>query len=136
MLERNSAGKNIEAWCPKCKLSLDHAIIAMEGEVIARVKCKTCGGSHKFRSAAGAQKALKPRAKKAATEGATAQITWETVLAEAKGKESNYAMTSKYRAGDIINHPVFGKGIVVKVHTNKCDMLFRDKERLMATANE
>ena len=136
MLEKNSIGKNIESYCTKCKLNLDHTILAMDGEVIAKVRCKTCGGSHKFRNPADAQKARKPRAKKGAGEEATAEIIWEAGIAEAKGKERDYSMAAKYRVGDIVNHHTFGKGVVMKLYANKCDMLFKDRERLMASANE
>ena len=44
-------------------------------------------------------------------------------------------MTAKYRVGDLVNHHTFGKGVVQKLYSNKCDMLFQDKERLMASAN-
>lgn len=135
MLERNSAGKNIEAYCGKCKLNLDHTIMAMDRDAIAKVRCKTCGSWHKFISPAEAQKIRKPRAKKGAEE-ATAKIVWEAGLAEAKGKESDYSMAAKYRVGDVVNHRTFGKGIVVKLLANKCEMLFKDKERLMVSANE
>lgn len=136
MKEKISAGKNIEAYCTKCKLNLDHTVMAMEGEAIARVRCKTCGGAHKFREPADVKKVTKTRTKKAAGAKATAELVWEAGIAEAKGKEHSYAMTAKYRVGDIVNHQIFGKGIVMKLYTNKCDMLFKDKERLMASANE
>jgi hypothetical protein len=42
----------------------------------------------------------------------------------------------KYRIGDIVNHQTFGKGVVLKLYTHKCDMLFKDRERLMASTNE
>jgi len=136
MLEQNSAGKNIESYCTKCKLNLDHTIMAMAGETIAKVRCKTCGGAHKFKSPADAPKARKPRVKKGAGSEATAEIIWEAGLSEAKGKERDYSMGMKYRVGDVVNHSTFGKGIVMKLYANKCDMLFKDKERLMASANE
>jgi hypothetical protein len=136
MLDKNAAGKNIESYCGKCKLNLDHTIMAMEGEAIAKVRCKTCGASHKFRDPLAAQKIRKPRAKKGAGETATAELVWAAGLAEAKGKERDYSMTSKYRIGDIVNHHTFGKGVVMKLYSNKCDMLFKDKERLMASTNQ
>ena len=49
MIRKYSAGDNIASHCTKCKLMLDHAIVAMDGEVIAKVKCKTCGSVHKYR---------------------------------------------------------------------------------------
>ena len=135
MLEKNSAGQNIDSYCGKCKLNLDHTIMTMDGETVAKVRCKTCGSSHKFRSPLDAQKIRKPRAKKGAGEAATAEIIWAAGLAEAKGKERDYSMASRYRVGDIVNHQTFGKGVVVKLYANKCDMLFKDRERLMASTN-
>jgi DNA-directed RNA polymerase subunit M/transcription elongation factor TFIIS len=135
MQEKNSAGKNIESYCTKCNLNLDHTIIAMAGETIAKVKCKTCGSAHKFRDPAIPQKVRKPRIKKGSAE-ATAEIIWEAGIADAKGKERDYSMAMKYRIGDVVNHSTFGKGIVLKLYANKCDMLFKDRERLMASANE
>ena len=44
-------------------------------------------------------------------------------------------MSGKYRIGDIVLHNTFGKGVVRKTYYNKCDVLFKDKERLMASAN-
>lgn len=135
MIEKNSVGHNVDSYCGKCKLNLDHTIMVMEGDAIAKVRCKTCGGTHKFRSALDAPKIRKPKVKKGAGEEAAA-IIWETGLAEAKGKEREYTMAAKYRIGDIVNHHTFGKGIVVKLYANKCDMLFKDRERLMASTNE
>lgn len=131
MLEKYSAGENIAAYCTKCKLVLDHAIVAMDGETIARVKCKTCGSAHKYRATAAEVK--KPRAAvKKETAERTAEVLWEACIAEAKGKERVYDIGGKYRVGDIIDHRIFGKGVVRKIYPNKCDVLFKDKERLMA----
>lgn len=135
MLEKNSAGRNIESYCTKCRLNLDHTIMATSGEEIARVRCKTCGTSHKFKGLADARKIGKPRAIKRGVEEATAEIIWENSLAEAKGIKRDYDVSVKYCIGDVVNHQTFGKGIVVKLYTNKCSMLFKDKERLMSSTN-
>jgi len=133
MLEKYSAGENIASLCTKCKLNLDHAIVAMDGETIVKVKCKTCGSVHKFRNPADPPKVRAPRAKKG--DSKTAVSVWENGIASARGKEHSYSMGSKYRVGDIVNHDTFGKGVVQKLYTNKCDVLFQDKERLMASTN-
>jgi uncharacterized Zn finger protein len=136
MLEKNTAGQSIDSYCGKCKLSLDHTIMTMDGGVISKVRCKTCGSMHKFRDPLVAQKVRKPKAKKSAAEEAvTAEMIWEAGLADAKGKERAYDMAAKYRVGDVVNHRTFGKGIVVKLYINRCDMLFKDRERLMASTN-
>jgi RNase P subunit RPR2 len=133
MLEKLSAGENIASYCTKCKIVIDHAIVAMDGETIVKVKCKTCGGAHKYRSAADVKPARTPKKKEDAVR--TAEVLWETCVAEAKGKERAYDMTGKFRVGDLVLHNTFGKGVVRKLYYNKCDVLFKDKERLMASAN-
>lgn len=133
MLDKYSAGDNVTAYCTKCKLGLDHAIVAMEGEAIAKVKCRTCGSTHKYKDPADVKR---PRAaKKKEDTLKAAETLWETCLASAKGKERTYDMGGKYRVGDVVLHNTFGKGVVRKIYMNKCDVLFRDKERLMASAN-
>jgi hypothetical protein len=136
MQEKNTIGKDITSYCGKCKVGRDHTIMTMEGETIAKVRCKMCGSMHKFTNPLDAQKVRKPRVKKGAGETATTETIWAAGLAQAKGKEHDYSMASKYRIGDIVNHQMFGKGIVVKLYVNKCDMLFKDRERLMASTNQ
>ncbi len=130
-----SAGESVESYCGKCKVNREHTIMTMNGESIARVRCKTCGSVHKFRDEAVLQKVRKAAAKTIAQEQATAAILWETGLAAARGKEREYDMAASYRVGEVVNHHTFGKGIVLKIYVNRCQMLFKDKERLMVSAN-
>ncbi len=136
MVEKFNSGQNIDSYCGKCKANSDHTIMMMARETIVKVRCKTCGSMHKFRVQIDAQKVHKARAKKVVDEAATAELVWAASLAEAKGKERDYSRASKYRVGDIVNHETFGKGVVVNLLNNKCNMLFKDRERLMVTANE
>jgi len=134
MQEKYLAGDNIASWCTKCKLNLDHTIVAMDGEQVVKVKCRTCGSTHKFRNPADAPKTRTPRAK--AADGATAAGSrWETALSESRGKSLPYTMDAKYRVGDCVVHERFGKGVVLKLYVNKCDVLFQDRQRLMASGN-
>jgi len=132
MLEKNAAGDNVASYCTKCKLGLDHVVVAMDGESIAKVKCKTCGSTHKFKDPAAVKR---PRTAKKDDTAATAETLWESCLSEARGKERVYDMSGKYRVGDIVLHNTFGKGVVRKLYLNKCDVIFKDRERLMASAN-
>jgi hypothetical protein len=133
MLKKFAAGENIVSYCTKCKLVLDHVIVAMAEETIAKVTCKTCNSTHKFRDPADVKKTR--QTKKKEDEIKTTEALWETCLAEATGQEHEYAMTGKYRVGDIVLHATFGKGVVRKLSLNKCEVLFKDKERLMASSN-
>lgn len=133
MLEKFAAGESIVSYCTKCKLGLDHVIVAMAEETIAKVTCKTCGSTHKFRDPANVKMPRPTRKKEDMIK--TAEALWETCVAEANGKEREYDMTGKYRVGDIVLHNTFGRGVVRKLYPNKCDVLFKDKERLMASSN-
>lgn len=136
MQAKNSLGQDIDSYCGKCKLNRDHTIMTMDGETIVKVRCKTCGSMRKFTGSRDAHDVRRPGAGKGAGEEETAEIVWAACLAEAKGKERAYRMDSKYRVGEIVNHQTFGRGIVRKVYAKKCDMLFKDRERLMASTNE
>jgi hypothetical protein len=82
-----------------------------------------------------AQKARSSRAHKGDGVQPSAATRWEASLAVAQGLEHVYSVATTYRIGDILLHKQFGKGVVLKLSTRKCTVLFKDKERLMASAN-
>src|SRR3954466_12892766 len=43
-------GVEVDAWCTKCKMDLLHRIIAMQGDKVLRVECRTCNGHHSYRA--------------------------------------------------------------------------------------
>jgi hypothetical protein len=73
--------------------------------------------------------------KKAASAQPSIAPLWEAKIGAARGKEYRYTTTEAYSIGDILLHEQFGKGVVLKLSTKKCYVLFKDKERLMASAN-
>jgi hypothetical protein len=114
-------------------MAQNHIITAMENEVIAKVKCTTCGAVHKFRDPATVKKTRSGKKQEDALKAA--EVLWESCLATAKGKERTYDMGGRYRVGEVVLHDTFGKGVVRKLYSNKCGVLFKDKERLMASGN-
>lgn len=130
-----TAGETLASYCPKCKVSLAHTIVAMDGERIAQVTCITCGSRHPVKPPADAPKARAVRAKKGTATPPSVTALWEARMAAASGEEHVYTMAATYRIGDIVLHEQFGKGVVLKLSTNKCTVLFKDKQRLMASAN-
>ncbi|HEV2113407.1 MAG TPA: hypothetical protein VGR50_04610 [Terriglobales bacterium] len=42
-------GDTIEDYCSRCKLNLDHSVVAMNGDEVLHVRCRTCNGEHKYR---------------------------------------------------------------------------------------
>jgi hypothetical protein len=42
-------GDSIDDHCSRCKRTTDHAIVAMAGDDVAKVLCRTCNFEHKYR---------------------------------------------------------------------------------------
>ncbi len=139
MLSKISVGEEIDSYCTKCRLNLGHIITAMVGGNIIRVKCNTCGNEHRYRGmdTIGKLRAVRSSgpARKKPSVVVSAQAVWETCIAGAKGPEVPYDMAASFNCGDIIVHTLFGKGVVRKIHYRKCEVLFKDRERLLASAN-
>ncbi len=158
--KKPKTGGEIDAYCTKCRLDLTHRIIAMVGDAVKRVECKTCGSHHLYRrpkterdaatarmvkraeerkaaggsstSAGGGSKAARAeRAERAEREQTSA---WEHAIA---GKPSSafvaYRVSHTFGPGDLVKHPKFGDGVVAKViDQSKVEILFKDGPRTMA----
>lgn len=42
-------GDYIDDHCSRCKRTTDHSIVAMVGEEVVKVMCRTCNSEHKYR---------------------------------------------------------------------------------------
>ncbi len=140
MDKKLSAGDDVDSYCTRCRLDLGHIIIAMIGDKIVKVKCKTCGSTHTFRSTGVSRISSTVRRtgaseRKATSMVATIEAVWQAGIAEARGPEVPYNMGIAFKVGDIIGHSVFGKGIVQRTEFRKCLVIFRDKERMLVSSN-
>jgi hypothetical protein len=143
------AGGEVDSWCTKCKMVLNHRIIAMLGPNPVRVECSTCGSHHNFRARPPGEKAPSagrtggaaiPRSSRAATVTRAQQAaldrerTWEKSIA---GKGVNdfrpYRVDQTFAEGDLIRHKKFGDGVVLRVlDANKVEILFKDESKTLA----
>jgi hypothetical protein len=135
MTDRISTGSDIDSYCTKCKLMLEHVVVAMTGGSVVKVKCKTCGSVHRFKGMPAERTKAQSMKGSAVKPALTSQAQWEAAIGTANGNEQAYDMAISYHAGDVIVHSIFGKGIVQKTFFKKCSVLFRDKERLLVTSN-
>lgn len=134
-------GKNIDAYCSRCRLPLAHVVLYEVGGMVHGVKCKTCGGEHRYhgrpeirrevpaerrpgRVSAGTPRPVRPadsrqwEQRNAAT--ASDAVVWE------------YRWTENYEKGDVIAHRQFGRGFVEKVARDSMEVLFREGRKQMA----
>ena len=156
--KKPKTGGEIDAYCTKCKLDLTHRIIAMVGDAVKKVECKTCGSHHLYRrpkterDAAQARMAKRAEDRKAAASSSGGGGTkaeratraekhereqtsnWEHAIA---GKPSSaftaYRISLHFGPGDLVKHPKFGDGVVARViDQTKVEILFKDGPRTMA----
>jgi hypothetical protein len=139
MVKSYSVGEDIEAWCTKCRMELDHTIIAMVDNLPKRVECNTCKGKHNFRvrlSGTGRAKSKGPgrkvRSREARYNEHLSKFT-DADLSNAK----KYSIRENFKKDEIMNHPSFGIGIVLSiVKTNKVETLFKDGPKLLIQNQE
>ena len=138
-------GKDIEAYCTKCKLLLDHIILVERDNAVSRVKCKTCGSEHNYRSAAPSPKKPSlsphpPREKKGkSAQSNTFLAQWESKKNELKPNNpiKIYRTQDTFRFKDVIQHHVFGLGFVERIISDtRMDVLFSDSIKRMVMNTE
>jgi len=135
-------GGEIEAWCGPCKGLHTHNIVAMVGGDPKQVLCRSCGARHGFRltPARGKKKDAAPTNKKGkltreerehqAKEGVKAAFQKE--LLEAK-EVKPFSTRTRYRAGEIIEHPEYGRGKIENVIRGSILVRFRAGLRPIST---
>jgi hypothetical protein len=149
-----SAGDDIDSRCLKCKNITNHTIVAMVGARVAKVQCNVCRGVHNYRPVTVEKKTAAPRrqgesagqpagsgVRPPAKTGRTAkELKAEALFLERLGdrgarRATPYAMNAVFQENDLINHAVFGLGIVArKIAPNKIEVIFRDGSRILMCA--
>ncbi|MCM2278682.1 MAG: hypothetical protein NDJ89_11465 [Oligoflexia bacterium] len=143
MARTNGAGSNVAketlAYCTSCKMDLNHIVVAMKGDRIAKVQCLTCKKEHVYKAPKGVTepgKAKPTRKKKETTAEATAtsiEAEWEKLMTSHKDAPlKSYTTKGHFILGDKIKHPTFGEGIVGKlIYPNKIEVIFRTDLKIL-----
>lgn len=136
-----TAGSEVDSYCTKCKLDLNHRIISMDGDKVFKVECLTCRGHHKYRRPKSAEPPKK-RVTKRATEGKVAKPkaidqlkkAWEqAILGSSPTDFTSYRIDQQLAQGQLIRHKKFGDGVVNEViDPGKAEVLFEDGPRTLA----
>lgn len=125
-------GGEIDAWCGPCKDLRSHTIVAMVGTEPKQVICQSCGARHNFRlTPARTGKPEAPSPKKKQTKGEIearrneeARTALQKELTEATDVRP-FDQKGRYRVGQIIEHPSFGRGKVEHVVRGSLLVRFR-----------
>jgi hypothetical protein len=122
------------AYCTKCKLDLNHTIVAMQGDRIVKVQCKTCKAFHNYRAPKGvtevAPEGAAPKKRKSRSEAAerrSVESEWERLMKLNVNQPAKaYSSKATFKPGDKIAHPTFGEGVINKlIHPNKFEIVFQ-----------
>ncbi|PLX94743.1 MAG: hypothetical protein C0619_02440 [Desulfuromonas sp.] len=118
-----SAGDPVEARCTKCRKITNHIVIAMAETVPAKVECNVCSGQHKYRPPAAAKK---PAVRRTVSQKTSAKQEWEALRPKMDSdKAKDYSMEGSYKVNSLVNHPLFGLGVVQRnVGSQKMEVLF------------
>ena len=109
----------------------------MKEEKIARVKCLTCNSEHNYKKAPKKRVPAKKGTSPAKRGGSSKnpEIRWESALTETKGPDIPYDMARAFKVKDIVLHKTFGRGVVLIVADKRMTLIFKDKERILASSN-
>ncbi len=121
------AGKEVLAYCSKCKLALAHIIVSMKSNTtVGKVECKTCHATHAFKDPSAKPKTRLSSLKKGPSKAEQNTNMWEKAMKDNGRKHHPYSISSKFSLGDIITHPKFGDGVVDRmVDNNKIEVIFK-----------
>jgi hypothetical protein len=119
-------GGDVESWCGRCAELTTHSIVAMVGDEPKQVLCQVCGSRHSHRTVAARKTTAPTPGASGATDerprGGDPADRRRAAELRALGEEVAAAETvrtfdpkERYKAGEIISHPEFGRGKIENV---------------------
>lgn len=145
-----SVAGEVDSWCTRCRLTLNHRIVSMKASKPHQVECLTCQSTHLWRPKPPGEKpgaapggSERPRASSGPprlTRAAAALVrheqSWEQAIATRGIREfKSYSVGETFEEGDFVRHKKFGDGVVARViDAHKVEVLFRDEARTLAQA--
>ncbi|CAM2067845.1 hypothetical protein SCOR_20870 [Sulfidibacter corallicola] len=138
MFKKLGVGSELESYCGRCKMVLNHRVVAMVDDQPRRVRCLTCNSEHNHRVAKAktttTRRATSSRSKAASSGSkASAASKWNALVSnwdDAIAKP--YNMYETFKVDDRITHVTFGKGIVTEIPgPDKMITLFESGEKML-----
>jgi hypothetical protein len=116
---------------------LAHTIEAMVGDKPARVSCNTCRSQHSYKANPPGSSSKKASAGGTVRAPRTTKANrYQTLLnANSSSAPKNYSPSTKFEAGDVLDHPVFGRGVATAVkEETKVEVLFESGSKILIHA--
>jgi hypothetical protein len=133
-------GSEVDSYCTKCKLDLNHRIISMDGDKVFKVECLTCRGHHRYRRPKSAEpvartvkRAVSERVPKPKAADQLRKVWQDAIMGRTAGDFVAYRIDQEFSAGQLVRHKKFGDGVVNEVvDPGKVEVLFEDGPRMLA----
>ncbi len=128
-------GNDIKYFCTRCNLELGHRILAMVGSEPARLRCNTCQSERNYRASkrqplSSSQKEKeRPSARKLKSPDFYEQKLQASLMKTPK----TYRIDLEVEEGDVVDHKIFGRGIVIKaIPPDRMEILFKEEVKVLA----
>jgi hypothetical protein len=132
----------VDSWCTRCRLVLNHRIVSMKNGKAYQVECLTCRTTHLWRPNAPGEAAPPSPGNRPAQSTRPPRVThamrheqqWEKAIAGHGVTEfKTYTVGANFKEGDLLRHRKFGDGVVTRViDAHKVEVLFRDEAKTLA----
>lgn len=126
-----AVGYDVDAWCTKCKEDHMHVVVAKVDNAIVKVTCNSCGSSHRYRPphTVASTRRRAPQSERTKSTSPKEDLS----LPADDSLYKRYDLRESFRALDLIHHPKFGRGRVVRLLSKeKMEVRFNDGRRLLA----
>ena len=159
-MKKGEVGREIQAYCSKCKVDTIHMITSIEAGVISRVMCRLCLSYHKYKAAqsqdnekeVNVKRSAATKTKKAASSTVKTTKTaskaapkqprktrakktesWDDLILTVNEKDAvTYTIDGAYDDGMVLNHKAFGLGVIKNILSEKkMEVVFQDGTKIL-----
>jgi len=125
-----AVSEDIVSTCTKCRQALAHTVVSKVGQRVAKVKCNTCGSTHRYIDPS---LPIKPKAVRKPAAQLAQEATYEKLIAMTAGQKTlPYSLSGSFKEHDVIEHATFGRGVVMQlVPGNKMHVAFAQGDKLL-----
>ena len=138
MIRKIAVGSEVDSYCGRCKMVLNHVVAAMVDDEPRRVRCLTCQSEHNHRvptvkkaRSTGSSRSSKPSSRSSSRSSGTSK--WQQLFAMWDGSSAkDYSIYETFSADEWVAHSKFGKGIVIEVAgPDRIIALFESGEKML-----
>lgn len=132
--------KTLLLYCPRCKRETDNTITGFIGQKIRRVRCEVCKSEYNYHRILAMKKRVEEGSDSGSSESSVSvsqqnyyRIWEDLMLGRDPATARAYNIKDKYFENDLINHTIFGIGVVRSVKEDyKIEVVFKNGIKILA----